>query len=253
MTASARSVHALAGKVAVVTGGSRGLGLEMVRAFAEQGADVVVASRKGRECDRVARELEVRGGRALGVAFDAASWDDCDRLVEAAYGAFGRVDVLVNNAGMSPLYPSLADVSAELFWKVVGVNLAGPFRLAAAVGSRMAAEGGGSIINVGSVEAIRPHPGALPYAAAKAGLHTLTEGFAQAYGPTVRVNTLQPGAFLTDVSEHWSDETRQRIEGTVALGRCADPGEVVGTALFLASDASSYVSGAVVRVDGGWR
>lgn len=244
---------ALHGRVALVTGGSRGLGREMAEAFAREGADVIVASRKGEECERVAADLSRRHGiTAAGVRFDAASWVDCDRLVETVYADFGRVDVLVNNAGMSPQYPRLEDVSEALFDKVVGVNLRGPFRLTASIGTRMAAAGGGSVINVGSIEAIRPHPHALPYAAAKAGLHTLTEGFAQAFGPSVRVNTLQPGAFLTDISSHWTAATHERLERTVAAGRCARPDEIVGAALFLASSASSYVTGAVIRVDGGW-
>lgn len=244
---------ALHSRVALVTGGSRGLGREMAEAFAREGADVIVASRKGEECERVAADLFDRHGiTAAGVPFDAASWVDCDRLVETVYADFGRVDVLVNNAGMSPQYPRLEDVSEALFDKVVGVNLRGPFRLTASIGTRMAAAGGGSVINVGSIEAIRPHPHALPYAAAKAGLHTLTEGFAQAFGPSVRVNTLQPGAFLTDISSHWSAANHERLERTVAAGRCARPDEIVGAALFLASSASSYVTGAVIRVDGGW-
>jgi NAD(P)-dependent dehydrogenase (short-subunit alcohol dehydrogenase family) len=244
----------LDGKVAVVTGGSRGMGLEMVRAFAERGARVVVASRKLENCEAVVRDLEERyGATALAVGCNVSRWADCDALVEQVYDAYDRVDVLVNNAGLSPLYPSLDQVSEELFDKVIGVNLRGPFRLTAAIGTRMAAGEGGSIINIGSIEAIRPRAVALPYAAAKAGLHTLTEGFAQAFGPTVRVNTVQPGPFLTDISTNWPEGMREEIEGEVALARCAEPGEIVGAVLYFATSASSYATGAVLRVDGGWR
>lgn len=246
--------HELAGKVVLVTGGSRGMGREMVHAFAERGAHVVVASRKLENCEAVTDEVARKYGvRALPVGFNVSSWADCDRLVETVYEEFGRVDVLVNNAGLSPLYPSLAEVSEALFDKVIAVNLRGPFRLTAVIGERMAAGDGGSIINIGSIEAIRPKAHALPYAAAKAGLHIFSEGFAQAYGPKVRVNTIQAGAFLTDISEGWPDGLREEMEQHVALGRCAEPDEVVGAVLYFATSASSYATGALLRLDGGWR
>lgn len=241
-------------KVVVVTGGSRGMGREMVLAFAERGARVVVASRKLDNCVAVADDVRGRFGvEALPVAFNVSDWGECDRLVETVYAEFGRVDVLVNNAGLSPLYPGLEEVSEALFDKVVAVNLRGPFRLTAVIGSRMARDGGGSIVNIGSIEAIRPSPQALPYAAAKAGLHVLSEGFAQAFGPTVRVNTVQAGPFLTDIAEHWPEGVRESMEEQVALGRCGDPQEIVGAVLFFATSASSYATGAVLRMDGGWR
>jgi NAD(P)-dependent dehydrogenase (short-subunit alcohol dehydrogenase family) len=245
----------LRGKVAVVTGGSRGMGAEMVRAFAARGANVVIASRKLENCQRLAAEVTAAHSvQALPAAFDASDWDACDRLVGEVYAAFERVDILVNNAGLSPLYPSLDAVSQALFDKVLNLNLRGPFRLMALIGTRMAADGrGGSIINIGSAEAIRPHENALPYAAAKAGLHVLTEGFAQALAPTVRVNTIQPGPFLTDVSTHWAEGLRTELEGSVALKRCAEPDEIVGAALYFATSMSSYSTGAVLRLDGGMR
>ncbi|NYJ08686.1 SDR family NAD(P)-dependent oxidoreductase [Petropleomorpha daqingensis] len=244
----------LRGRVVLVTGGSRGLGREMVLAFAERGASVVVASRKLDACRAVADEVAERFGvEALPVGVNVSDWAQCDRLVEAAYDRFGRVDVLVNNAGLSPLYPSLSEVSPELFDKVIGVNLRGPFRLTALIGERMAAADGGSVVNIGSVEAARPQPLALPYAAAKAGLHALTEGFARAYGPSVRVNTVQAGPFLTDIAQHWPPGLREEMEQHLVLGRCGEPAEIVGAVLFLATSASSYVTGSVLRVDGGWR
>lgn len=243
-----------AGKVVLVTGGSRGMGKEIVHALAARGADVIVASRKLENCRVVAEEVTGQYGvRALPVAFNASSWTECDRLVETAFVEFDRVDVLVNNAGASPLYPSLDQVSEALFDKVVAINLRGPFRLTSLIGPRMALAGGGSIINIGSIEAVRPQPEALPYAAAKAGLHTLTMGFAQAFGPTVRVNTIQAGAFLTDISEGWPEGLREEMEAKVALERCAEPQEIVGAALYLAGPASSYTTGTVLAVDGGWR
>jgi NAD(P)-dependent dehydrogenase (short-subunit alcohol dehydrogenase family) len=242
----------LSGKVALVTGGSRGLGRAMVLAFADAGADVVVASRKLDNCRAVAAEVEAKGRRALPVAFHVGHWDEIEDLVEQSYAAFGRVDVLVNNAGMSPLYPDLTAVTEDLWDKVLGVNLKGPFRLTALVGTRMA-EGpyGGSIINVSSTGSLRPAPGMLPYDAAKAGLNTLTEGFAKAFGPTVRVNCIMAGPFLTDIAKAWDPATRERGMPNHALLRAGEPDEIVGAALYFATDASSFTTGAILRVDGG--
>jgi NAD(P)-dependent dehydrogenase (short-subunit alcohol dehydrogenase family) len=242
----------LEGKVALVTGGSRGLGKAMVLAFADAGADVVVTSRKLENCRAVAAEVEARGRRALAVACHVGHWDELDGLVEQSYDAFGRVDVLVNNAGMSPLYPDLVSVTEELWDKVVGVNLKGPFRLTALVGTRMAAGPyGGSIINVSSTGSLRPAPDMLPYDAAKSGLNTLTEGFAKAFGPTVRVNCIMAGPFLTDIAKAWDPAILERGMPNHALGRAGRVEEIVGAALYFATDASSFTSGAILRVDGG--
>lgn len=242
----------LTGKIALVTGGTRGLGREMVAGLAQAGADVVIASRDAQACTAYAAEITAATGRrALPYGVHVGHWDELDGLVEAAYTAFGRVDVLVNNAGMSPLYDSVDAVSEALFDKVIGVNLKGPFRLAALVGTRMAAGAGGSIINITSAAAARPRPDVLPYAAAKAGLNALTAGLARTFGPTVRCNAIMAGTFLTDVSKDWDhDRFSERARG-FALQRGAQPREIVGTALYLASDASSYTTGAVITVDGG--
>ncbi len=243
----------LTGKVALVTGGSRGLGREMVLAFAEAGADVVIASRKLDACQALARQVEADFGRqTLPVACHVGHWEQVGALADAAYERFGRVDVLVNNAGMSPLYDSLDAVSEELYDKVFGVNLKGPFRLSAIVGSRMAAGDGGSIINVSSVASMRPSPRELPYAAAKAGLNVITEGMARAFGPKVRVNCIVAGPFLTDISTAWDMPSFERnAKQTIALQRGGRPEEVVGAALYFASDASSFTTGALLRIDGG--
>ena len=239
----------LTGRVAVVTGGSRGLGRAMCLAFAERGATVVVASRKEDACVALAGEL---GGDSFGIGCHVGRWEDCDRLVDTAYERLGRVDVLVNNAGMSPLYESLPAVTEDLFDKVIAVNLRGPFRLASLVGPRMAAAGGGSIINVSSIAAVQPTPNELPYATAKAGLNALTVGLSRAFGPSVRVNGIMPGPFLTDISHAWDlDGFKAMAKRTIPLGRGGEPEEIVGAALYLASDASSYTTGAVIKIDGG--
>jgi NAD(P)-dependent dehydrogenase (short-subunit alcohol dehydrogenase family) len=243
----------LTGKVALVTGGSRGLGREMCLGFAAAGAAVAVASRKLDPCVALAEEITASTGvKAAGFACNVARWADCDRLVDEVYETFGAVDVLVNNAGSSPLYPSLADIEEDLFDKVIALNLKGPFRLAALIGTRMAAAGGGSIINVSSVGAVMPDPNALPYSAAKAGLNALTAGLARAFGPTVRVNGIMPGMFLTDISKAWDqDAFAKQAERQIPLQRGGEPHEIVGAALYLASPASSYTNGAIIKVDGG--
>lgn len=247
------SLFDLTGKVALVTGGSRGLGREMVLAFAAAGADVVIASRKQEACDQVAGEVRRTTGReALPVACHVGRWDEVERLAETAYAHFGRVDVLVNNAGMSPLYDHVSNVSEALYDKVLDVNLKGPFRLTAVVGTRMAAGDGGSIIMVSSTGSKHPRAEIIPYAAAKAGLNAMTVGFAHAFAPKVRVNCIMPGPFLTDVSKAWDLAAfQERAQRSILLRRGGEPHEIVGAALYLASDASSYTTGAVLEVSGG--
>jgi hypothetical protein len=240
----------LSGKVAVVTGGSRGLGRSMVQAFAEAGADVVIASRKLDNCEQAATEVAESTGRtAVAIACHVGHWDECDRLVETVYERFGRVDVFVNNAGMSPLYDDLASITEELYDKTHAVNLKGPFRLATLVGTRMVADGGGSIINVSTVGSVLASVRELPYACAKAGLNLMTIGLADAFAPTVRVNCILPGAFRTDITKAWTPEMRKG--DMIPLKRLGEPDEIVGAALYLASDASSYTTGALLKVDGG--
>jgi NAD(P)-dependent dehydrogenase (short-subunit alcohol dehydrogenase family) len=246
---SAGALFDLAGKVALVTGGSRGLGREMVLAFAAAGADVVIASRKLDNCTALAREIEATGRRALPVACHVGHWGECEELAERAYEHFGHVDILVNNAGMSPLAPSSAGTSEELFDKVIGVNFKGPFRLTGLIGQRMYDGDGGSVINVSSSGALFPAPRYGPYAGAKAALNALTTVFAREYAPRVRVNTLSAGPFLTDVSKHWPQDSERTWQN--AAGRAGDPAEVVTTALYLAASASSYTTGSLIRVDGG--
>jgi NAD(P)-dependent dehydrogenase (short-subunit alcohol dehydrogenase family) len=242
----------LSDKVAIVTGGSRGLGHSIVLGLARAGADVVIASRKLDNCKVVAEEVETTTGRAaLPVACHVGHWGQLDQLVDAAYGRFGRVDVLVNNAGMSPLYPDLMSVTEELYDKVFDVNLKGPFRLAVLVGTRMVEQGGGSVINVSSIGSLRPYGGIVPYAAAKAGVNAMTVGLADALGPTVRVNCVIPGSFKTDVVQHWDEATMRGAAERPALKRIGEPDEIVGAVLYFASDASSYTTGALLRVDGG--
>lgn len=240
----------MAGKVVLITGGSRGMGRAMSLAFAKAGADIVVASRKIDSCEEVAQIIRRMGRRALPVACHIGKWDDIDSLVEQAYAAFGKVDVLINNAGMSPASPSSKDVSEALFDKVVDVNFKGPFRLTAIVAARMAKAGGGSIINISSLSAIRPQPTVTPYAGAKAALNAASVGIAMEYAASgVRVNVIAPGAFATDISKSWSDPEAVRLRA--AAQRVGDPREIVTAALYYASDYSGFTIGANLRIDGG--
>ncbi|HEX6393447.1 MAG TPA: glucose 1-dehydrogenase [Acidimicrobiales bacterium] len=240
------------GRVVLVTGGSRGLGREMSQAFAAAGASVAVASRKLEACETLVAELPAPSGAVHSAhACHVGRWGDLDDLVAAVYDAHGRIDVLINNAGIAPLYPSLMEVSEELFDKVIGVNLKGPFRLSALVGRRMAEGQGGAIVNVSSVAAIRPTPNELPYAAAKAGLDALTSGFALAYGPKVRVNTIMAGPFLTDIARDWDPDRLAEMTRAYPLGRAGRPHEIIGAALYLAGESATFTTGSVVRVDGG--
>lgn len=245
-------VFGLTGKVVLVTGGSRGLGKEMVMACARAGADVVIASRNLESCQLLAKEVEATTGRqALAHGVHVGRWDQLDGLVDATYDRFGKLDVLINNAGMSPLYEELTDVTEQLFDSVVNLNFKGPFRLAALIGERMVAAGRGSIINVSSSGSIRSSKTIIPYAGAKAALNSMTDGMAQAFGPAVRVNTLMSGTMFTDVSKAWDMESFNESIKRIALERGGEPHEIVGAALYLASDASSYTTGATIRVDGG--
>ncbi len=238
----------LTGKIALITGGSRGLGYEMVKSFAAHGADIVIASRKLDACEAVAEEVRAMGQRALAVSAHVGKWDECDRLIDFVYGEWGRVDILVNNAGMGPRVPS-HEVTEDLFDKVVSLNFKGPFRLASVIGRRMYDGDGGTIINVSSAGGSMPLPQVVPYGSAKAALNAMTLSLAHEYGPRVRINTLSAGPFLTDIAKAWPAEQRESANN--ALGRPGLPHEVVTSALYLASPSSSFTTGGMLQVDGG--
>jgi len=244
-----RNLFDLSGKIALVTGGSRGLGYEMVKAFAENGADVIIASRKLENCETVAEEVRKLGVRAMPYQVHAGRWDEMSRMADHVYREWGRVDILVNNAGMSPhAFPE--EITEQMFDSVVNLNFKGPFCLSAKVGKRMYDEGGGVIINVSSSGALMPLPHAAPYGAAKAALNAMTLSLAYHFAPQVRCNVLSAGAYLTDISKAWAPEKRETSNN--ALGRPGRPEEVVTAALYLASPNSSYSTGALITSDGGW-
>jgi NAD(P)-dependent dehydrogenase (short-subunit alcohol dehydrogenase family) len=240
------------GKVVIVTGGSKGLGRAMALGFAEAGADVVVASRKLEPCQIVAGEVRAIGRRALAVSCHVGDWDQCAALVEATVAEFGRIDVLVNNAGIAPVPPSLIGVTADLFDKTIAVNLKGPLRLTALAAEHMPT--GGSVINISSKASLHPTPFTVVYAAAKAGLNALTKAAAKELGPLgIRVNAIVCGTFDTDSlrASLPSEQMQAQMVSNISLGRIASASEIVGTALYLASDASSYLTGELILLDGG--
>ena len=238
-------------KIVVVTGGSKGLGRAMALGFAEAGADVVVASRKIDGCEIVADEVRALGRRALPVACHVGRWDDCDALVAATVAEFGRIDVLVNNAGIAPVPPSLLGVTEDLFDKTIDVDLKGPLRLSALAAEHMPA--GGAIINISSKASTHPSPFTVVYAAAKAGLNALTQASAQEFAPRgIRVNAIVCGTFDTDsFGSELTVEMKDALASRIPLGRIAGADEIVGTALWLATDASSYLTGQLITLAGG--
>jgi NAD(P)-dependent dehydrogenase (short-subunit alcohol dehydrogenase family) len=243
----------LSGKVAVVTGGSRGLGLAISLGLAEAGATVAVASRKRESCDAVVKELEGAGRQASAHTFDAASWADCDRLYAEVTERWGGAQILINNVGKSPLAPSSLETGEALFDKVIAINLKSAFRLSSLFGAQMVAGRGGAIVNISTTGSLRPDPSFAPYAAAKAGLNVLTQTFAKELGPKVRVNTVMPGPFHTDATKAWSrsEGFTRYAESALPLGRAGQPREIVGAVLYLVSDLASFTTAASIAVDGG--
>lgn len=246
----------LSGKVALVTGGSRGLGRAMALGLARAGADVLVSSRTLAACEAVVTEIEALGRQALAVACDMRSWADIDRLAERTFTRFRRCDVLVNNAGIMQTPLPLVETSSALFDDFFAVNVKGPMRLANLVAPRMGAAGGGSIINVMSIGGLKPGPNLGMYCSSKAALQALSRVMAAEWAPLkVRVNALAPGPFRTDMME----DMEQRFPGFMQHSanvnmqkRVAEPDEIVGAVLFLASDASSFVTAQTLSVCGGY-
>jgi len=248
----------LSGRVSLVTGATKGLGRAMVQGLAEAGSDVVVVSRKAELCQAVAKEVEESTGRrALPVACHMGEWDALPALVDRVYDEFGRLDVLVNNAGINPSVTPVTAITEAYFDKLSAVNLKGPIRLAALVAPRMAEHGGGSIINVTTLGAYAAGPGVGTYTGLKAALTNFTKTMAAEWvGLGVRVNALAPGPFLTEMMKGTSKTDPGFIDRSAQatlMKRVADPEEIIGLTLFLASDASSYVTGEDYAIAGGMR
>ena len=244
----------LSGKVALVTGGSRGIGRSIALGFAEAGADVVLVSRKLPDLEQVAHEVSELGKKAVPLAANLRNISEIDDLVKKAIHAMGHVDILVNNAGTNLGYRSVFEID-EKFWDVVmGLNLKACFLLCQSIGKVMREGKGGSIINIASRAGISPSVGLGVYAISKAALMMLTKVFAQEWGQyNIRMNSISPGTVKTRFSEVQlkSPEMVERINNDISLARIAEPEEMVGAALFLASKASSYMTGQNIVLDGG--
>ena len=245
----------LRGRSALVTGASRGIGREIAVALAEAGAIVGVNSRRADACDAVVADIEQAGGEAVAVPGNVSDADGCKAIVDAFMARAGRLDVLVNNAATNPQFGPIVDAEESAIDKIIEVDLKAPLRMTKLACEAWMREHGGSIINMASVAGIRPEPLTGAYNAAKAGLIALTKTLARELGSAnIRVNALAPGLVETKFARVLieTQEIHDHIVGQTALGRHAQPGEIAGAALFLASDAASYVTGAVIVIDGGW-
>jgi NAD(P)-dependent dehydrogenase (short-subunit alcohol dehydrogenase family) len=246
----------LTGKVAIVTGSTKGIGRAMVEGLAAAGADVVVSSRKQDLCDEVAKEVETAtGAQVLPLACHVGDWDAIPAFVAQVVDRFGRIDVLVNNAGINPAHMTPTDMTLEFWRKVFSVNLEGPLRMAQQVAPVMRDGGGGSIVNIGTMAAYGPGPAICAYGASKAALLNLTKAMAMDWAKwKVRVNLLSPGPFTSEMllgAAAKDPNYLDLVAGGTFLKRVADPSEIVGPVLYLASDASSYVTGDDISVSGG--
>ena len=243
----------LEGKVALVTGASRGIGRAIALAFADAGADVAISGRKLSDLEAVAEEIKAKGRKSMALASHIAKIDDSKTLVAKVKSAWGRIDILVNNAGTNPYYGPLLDAE-EWAWDVtMNVNLKGPFLLGQLVAKVMREQGGGSIINIASIAGIIPSELNI-YSVTKAGLIMLTKVMAKEWGQyKIRVNAIAPGVVKTRLSEAlWKEPAKgEEAARTKALGYIGLPEDIAGAALFLASDASSYLTGETILVDGG--
>ena len=246
------SLFDLSGRVAIVTGGSRGLGRAIALGFAEAGAKVVVASRKLDACQAVVDEIEAIGGEGLAVAVRMQEPAEVSALVDAAVAQFDSLDIVVNNAA-TVLDRTIDTLDHDTFQGAFTTNLLGPLLLVQAAKPHLTASGHGAIVNVISIAANAGSPGRYLYPPVKAGLAQATRSLARDLGPSgIRVNAVSPGTFRTDmVTKAYDDATLERIGRSAPVGRIAEPREIVGPVLLLASDAGSFITGTVITVDGG--
>ena len=245
----------LDGRVALVTGASKGIGAAIAQALAEAGAKVVVSSRRQEAVDEVAHAITAAGGTAIGVAAHVGKLDEARALVAQTIAHWGGVDVVVNNAAINPVFGPILDADDAAFDKIMAVNVKGPLAIARAAYASMQARGHGSVINLSSIGGVSPEPGLGLYSMSKAALVSLTQVLAQEWGAAgVRANVICPGLVKTKFSEAlWSDERiLKRTLAQQALPRIGVPEDIAGLALFLASDAAAYCTGGVFVADGGY-
>jgi len=245
----------LEGKVTIVTGASRGIGRATALAFAKAGSDIVLTSRKVQDLEKVAEGIRAEGRRALVINAHLGKMEDVKKVADTARAAFNKIDILINNAGTSPVFASFLETEDRLWDTVMGLNLKGLYFLSQAVARIMKEQGGGCIINVSSIDGFLPEMDNGVYAVSKAGVIMAGKVMARELAPyNIRVNTLAPGFVhtrLLDSSFEVRPGREEECRKSVPMGRIADPDDMVGTLIYLASDAAKYVTGHTVIVDGG--
>ena len=250
-----RSLFQLDGKVALVTGASKGIGEAMARGLAQFGAKVVVCSRKQDAVDAVAAAFRANGLEATGVAANVGNMEDIQSLLDNTVDTYGGLDIVINNAAVNPVFGPVQNTDERAFDKIIDVNLKGPFELCKKAYTMLKQRGGGSIIHISSIGGLTPEAGIGIYSVSKAAIINLTKAMAQDWGADkIRVNAICPGLIKTSFSEAlWNDsKTHQRFVNRIPLGRIGEPDDITGLAVYLASDAASYCTGGVYMVDGGY-
>lgn len=245
----------LKGKIAVVTGASKGIGEAIAQALGHAGAQVVVSSRKQDALDNVARSLQGQGIDAIGIAANAGEMQDLEKLIQRTVETYGGIDIVVNNAATNPVFGPVLQTDEAAFDKIMQVNVKGPFMLSKLAFPLMKQRGGGSIINISSIEGLSPEPFMGMYAVSKAALISLTKVFAREWGAAgIRANVICPGLIQTKFSQGlWQNEAiLTKMIKELPIARIGQPDEMAGLALYLASEASSYTTGGVFVADGGY-
>jgi NAD(P)-dependent dehydrogenase (short-subunit alcohol dehydrogenase family) len=254
------SQFSLKGKIAVVTGGGRGIGQAIAFALAKAGAKVVITSRKAQDLEATAAEIKAFGGEAFPLPAHLGKIDEIKKMVTTVMEKFGRIDILVNNAGASPAMGSVLESDERLWDTIMNLNLKGAYFVSQAVANIMVKQGGGKIINIASVDGFNPEPGVSIYSVSKAGIRMITRAFASELIPfNIQVNTIAPGPISTKMMDsHWghlspeeAQKAKKAVEKILPSGRIGNPDEIAGAALYLASAASSYTTGTEIIIDGG--
>jgi len=254
------SKFSLKGKTAIVTGGSRGIGKAIALGFAKAGAKVAVTSRKINDLEASAAEIKAFGGEAIPIQAHLGKMEEINRMVSTVMDNFGRIDILVNNAGSSPAMGTVLDSDERLWDNIMNLNLKGLYFCSQAVAKVMKKQGGGKIINIASIDGIKPEPGVSIYNISKAGVRMITSAFAVELASfNIQVNTIAPGPISTKLLDsHWfhlppeeAKKQKEALAKITPMGRIGEPDEIVGAAIYLASDASSYTTGAEIVIDGG--
>jgi NAD(P)-dependent dehydrogenase (short-subunit alcohol dehydrogenase family) len=250
----------LKGKVAIVTGGGRGIGQAIAFGLAKAGAKVVITSRKMEDLEATAKEIKAAGGEAMPLQSHLGKYEEIQKMVNAVLDKYKKIDILVNNAGASPAMASVLDSDERLWDTIMNLNLKGVYFLSQAVAKIMKKQGGGKIINVASIDGFKPEPGVSVYSISKAGCRHITKAFAmELAGANIQVNTIAPGPIDTKMmNSHWfhlspeeAKKAREAMEKALPTGRIGKPDEIAGAAVYLASDASNYTTGTEIIIDGG--